>query len=514
VDNLHRLLLRAALLPDATGQAAWQEWLASVDLNEVDPASQRLLPLLARRPWVIAGDPRARGLARGLYRHAWVRNQLLWREAEAVVARLNSARIPVLALKGLALLTAYGFDWGLRPMHDVDIMVPRASLDEALEALSTEGWLPLEHRTTQWIRTRGASRAHSVGFARGDNGQLDLHWHVLSESVGPRADAAFWSSAVGGHVLNTPVRFLQPADLLLHVIAHAVTGPNPPEAQWIADVCHVVAANPVEALAPRFAREAQRHGMVSRIATGLDICTDVVGPRFDVLRRAVAARPRSLVERIRPRPGEDVITGLPSIRYHLARHIAGGRPLGGTWSLAADWLDLPLTAHPAQALVYAASRRPRLLPLVARTVGLRHSRTATGLLEVVKPGDVLDFIDPEVFDSYAGPGWGYVDSGGAVMRGGEARLVFALAPLAPASQYVARFTVLVDERSGGLRVLVNNRAAGTISAAESVAAVSDVPLRPSTVNRYPETEVAFRPVGRGRLRARLLRVEFSAVPAS
>ena len=64
-----------------------------------------------------------RSLIRGIYRHAWVRSHRLWRDALPVFVELRARGIPVILLKGAALLHSYGNDWGARPMFDIDALV-------------------------------------------------------------------------------------------------------------------------------------------------------------------------------------------------------------------------------------------------------------------------------------------------------------------------------------------------------------------------------------------------------
>src|SRR5688572_8020735 len=107
-----RLLLRSVLCEaDAAGEA-FAEWRRRVDLDLIDPESNRLLPLLARRLDDIAPTDPVRDRVRGIYRHAWVRNQLILRDAASLARALGDGGVPVLVLKGAALLRYYGNDWG------------------------------------------------------------------------------------------------------------------------------------------------------------------------------------------------------------------------------------------------------------------------------------------------------------------------------------------------------------------------------------------------------------------
>ena len=69
-----RALLRAALLDGDDARDAFAWWRTHVDLDLIDPASRRLLPLLARRMAELAPDDSVLGRVRGNYRHSFATN--------------------------------------------------------------------------------------------------------------------------------------------------------------------------------------------------------------------------------------------------------------------------------------------------------------------------------------------------------------------------------------------------------------------------------------------------------
>ncbi|MEM6327277.1 MAG: hypothetical protein AAF791_09185, partial [Bacteroidota bacterium] len=74
-------LVRTCTLSGDAGDRAWHEWSATLDLNDVDPGSQRLLPLLYRR--LVDRGIEADHLDRlkGVYRRSWYDNTMLLRGA-------------------------------------------------------------------------------------------------------------------------------------------------------------------------------------------------------------------------------------------------------------------------------------------------------------------------------------------------------------------------------------------------------------------------------------------------
>ncbi len=113
----------------------------------------------------------------GLYlrhRHA---NRVRTRVLRDVLAACDTATIPVLVLKGAALCHLLYPEPGLRPMSDVDILVPRSDLWQAQSLLSELGFdaplppgpaLPSRHLPPATLQTEGLSI------------QVEIHHRLLS----------------------------------------------------------------------------------------------------------------------------------------------------------------------------------------------------------------------------------------------------------------------------------------------------------------------------------------------
>ena len=423
VVDCHRLLVRAVCDEGQQAVAAWRAWRALVDFDEVDEPSSRLLPLVARRPGLLGEeDDEIRGRIRGLYRRSWVRSQLLWQEATPVLHALAGRQVPVMLLKGAALRPFYDDDIGARPMYDIDILVPPEHARCALEVLVGCGWEPEHTQGPEGIAARLALRRHSTGFVRGENGRLDLHWHALATSIGPRADAAFWRAARpatdGG---GRPELVMHPADLLLHVVVHGTTGANAPPIQWVVDALRIVDGS-AEPLGGRLAAQARAHGVLGQVAEGLRVVEELTGStRCHPILLAVAEARR--------RPLEGVLSAVARagradrVLGGLAKHAAGETGLRrGAADFVSSSLDLPLSRRPALTVAHALLGRPPSAARLARRFGPL-SRVPAPTSPPLRAGAVLDFTDPAILDAYAGPGWQSTTDLGAQTRCDEARLV-------------------------------------------------------------------------------------------
>lgn len=226
------LLLKASLLQGAGAVCAWEEWKSGVDFERLDPGSERLLPLLYHN--LNKQDPITDGLKR-TYLQTWYKNQILFHKAGALLTAFHNAGIPTMMLKGAALTLLYYKNYGLRPMGDIDVLVPTNRAVEAISLLKEMNWT-----TNAESPERLISLVHGMDFHNASGQSIDLHWHVIHECRQEDADDDFWESAVSVKIENVQTLALCPADQLLHVFAHGVRWSEVPPFRWVADAMTVI----------------------------------------------------------------------------------------------------------------------------------------------------------------------------------------------------------------------------------------------------------------------------------
>jgi hypothetical protein len=257
------LLLKAALGAGEDALAAWRSWCAGVDIERLDTASHRLLPLLYRNLERLGARHPDVARYRGVYRQVWYRNQTMLAELADLLRLLHAGGVRTLVLKGAALIPLYYGDVGVRAMNDIDVLVPVARARAALDLMAGSEW------TTSFPLT--SSRVlltHSVLFERGLD-DFDLHWHVMEECCLPDADEAFWSGAVQVRYQNVDTLALNPGDQLLHVLVHGLRWAETPPVRWVADAMVVLARAADRVDWKRLAELAVRCGVVLPVYHGL-----------------------------------------------------------------------------------------------------------------------------------------------------------------------------------------------------------------------------------------------------
>lgn len=194
----------------------------------------RLEPLLSWRldqmtPALSIAEP-LRTAWSGAHHQSTLRALAVARELVLIHRILDRARIPHLALKGADLAFHIYPQPGLRPMRDIDVLVPRDRMAEAFEALLANGL----QRCAPYQGTVDAALAtsHQLPPLRSPSGTLgvELHHRLFHiDKHGRRVgdlcdDPGFWQRAVSKKIAGESVRFAGPTELLLHLTEHAVYG--------------------------------------------------------------------------------------------------------------------------------------------------------------------------------------------------------------------------------------------------------------------------------------------------
>lgn len=229
------LLLRASLCRGEEAINAWHEWGRDYESRELEGDSFRLLPLLYYNLRRLGLKGPAMDKLRGVYKRAWYDNQLLLHRLSGVLKTLAASGIETMVLKGAALSVMYYPEPWLRPMTDVDILVPSSKVRSTMEVLQASGHRP-EHRIPESL----PDFTYALSFMLDQTRVLDLHCRIMLECRWNSPDEDLWRGALPLDILGATTLALNPTDQLLHVCVNATRWENAPQVRWIADAVTIM----------------------------------------------------------------------------------------------------------------------------------------------------------------------------------------------------------------------------------------------------------------------------------
>ena len=212
---------------DELGEADWHEFAELVRIHRLAP----MLHWLAQR----RSAPTLPEAQLQQWKQAWHQASVdvMQKQRELVFIHrlLASAHIPYMALKGAYLsLHAYPLP-GLRPMRDLDILVPPDRALTAFQLLIDAGATRIGLFKGDPAATIASGRSHLPPI-RSPNGTcvVELHSRLFHDDepgvpTGTRPDLSddvgFWDRSLVEQLGGEAIRYPAPADLLLHLIVHA-----------------------------------------------------------------------------------------------------------------------------------------------------------------------------------------------------------------------------------------------------------------------------------------------------
>jgi len=302
------------------------------------------------------------------------RFMLLAQATEEVVGALHARDVPAVCLKGIALAPAMYPSPGVRPMSDVDLLVPEDAGSVASDTLLQSGYrLAPEVMPDDWEEE---IHHHTTPFLRG---QIEFEIHrniaILSHPVASRIDV-FWQRvqplpAMGRHALR-----LCPSDMLVHLCLHCGFRWTGAQLLNLVDLQVMLRAEGRLIDWHSVCRHAQRRDVARQLYYPLALADDLFGPRVPpaVMR---ALQRRACPSRMEQKLLLDLVmsTGTERRAVPLTIRLAQSEAICANEWTSARWLPLLLSliAPPPQTyprLQQEASDHP-LVPLVRYTARLR-----------------------------------------------------------------------------------------------------------------------------------------------
>jgi hypothetical protein len=239
-------LLKACLRTGDLAVDAWESWRQSSSLDDIDYASQRLLPLLYHNLRSLQIKHPDLKRYESAYRHAWFQNQMAWRAARVAINALDAAGIPSMTLKGMAMASLYYGNMALRPMHDIDLMVRDEKLERIVATLEEIGWKIKPSTAPQGCWRDYVLVANEMSLCNEGGQEIDLHWHLQYEYCRNEIDERFWSRSRMADINGMPARTISDTHHLVHTCIHGAKWDEVRPIRWVADGCKILGSAQID----------------------------------------------------------------------------------------------------------------------------------------------------------------------------------------------------------------------------------------------------------------------------
>lgn len=224
-QTLFKTLLQLLQQPTATtkpvGLAAVlkaEDWQAVTLLAVEQGLAPLLYHQLCKQQWQAFVPAASVQTLKQQYDQVLHQNLQICQDLYHLLETLQAHGIPVIVLKGAYLATAVYTQIALRPMNDIDLLVPIADLYRAAELVQGIGYEPMKPFSHQEELTQH----HLPRFIRPDHASLELHWTITRPQASYSIDEGLlWQSARQVVLVGISTKSLALHDLVLHLCLHA-----------------------------------------------------------------------------------------------------------------------------------------------------------------------------------------------------------------------------------------------------------------------------------------------------
>lgn len=193
-SSLHPLCLILAGRPDRVAWSAFSpsDWVLLVATARVEGVAPLLCHALGKAGWPDGVPSHLRRDLQAAYYATAVRNTLLYQELSRILtALLSAAPLPVIVLKGAALATSLYPSIALRPLGDLDLLVPRRHLGMALRAVQSLGYCEAYPEMTPGLNRVVGHHVHLRGGPQ-QGVAVELHWSLVGGDSDWRSPPLDW----------------------------------------------------------------------------------------------------------------------------------------------------------------------------------------------------------------------------------------------------------------------------------------------------------------------------------
>ena len=239
-------LMQAALFDGELATKAWEKWLIGLDIDTIDHASYQIIPKLYKNLKKYNISHPYMKIFEGVYRRTWVENQKHFYMFSQLVKELGEAGIEdIVLLKGGAMTLACYQDFGIRPMGDIDFLVPKElALKTILKLIDLDFniYPPSVHVDAESLADK-IKMQHAINFIGSNKYNklyIDLHWSILYDIPHYNIDPNWIKNSEMQLLNDVRVATLSSTDLLYQTCIHGAKYSPVPLIRWVMDAVTLI----------------------------------------------------------------------------------------------------------------------------------------------------------------------------------------------------------------------------------------------------------------------------------
>jgi hypothetical protein len=206
------------------------------------------------------------------------RNMLMAAELIKVMALLEKNGIESLAFKGPTLAQmAYG-DISLRYNWDLDLLIRKEQLEQAIELLKSQGYEPAFQMTpAQYKSYASISHDFCLYSPRGDI-PIELHWRLFSnEFMVHIDDADFFANSSEVTIQGKPIKSFNTEQLLVYLATHGAKH-QWERMEWLVDIARVIEKQSIDW--DHLVSISEQTQSLTIVLTTLQLCQNILGTQL------------------------------------------------------------------------------------------------------------------------------------------------------------------------------------------------------------------------------------------
>jgi hypothetical protein len=195
------LLLRATLLQGQPALAAWEQWKADVDIENLEEGSYSLLPQLCQNLLAHNVEDAHTARLKGIYRRNWYANQLHAKSLNSALSKLTEAGIDTIVF-GEAALNVHLSN---RPVSNAHLLIRQDELDLAFKTLTAHDWQVSTQTLDEFSIQFQNQQQHRLYV------QTRLFWGFPQDMIDEQVwqDAMLAGATTTGFLLSPTAQFLE-----------------------------------------------------------------------------------------------------------------------------------------------------------------------------------------------------------------------------------------------------------------------------------------------------------------